>query len=61
MLRRAAIVAAGQVRTDREVKLQLEDMRKRVDFWGNAYMRMREEAGRICRENGVSESRLPIV
>lgn len=51
----------NQVRTDREVKLQLEDMRKRVDFWGNAYMRMREEAGRICRENGVSESRLPIV
>lgn len=51
----------NQVRTDREVKLQLEEMRKRVDFWGNAYMRMREEAGRICRENGVSESRLPIV
>ena len=51
----------NQVRTDREVKLQLEDMREKVDFWGNAYMRMREEAGRICRENGVPESRLPIV
>lgn len=51
----------NQVRTDREVKIQLEDMREKVDFWGNAYMRMREEAGRICRENGVPESRLPIV
>lgn len=50
-----------QKETDRENRFQKEEWEKRVDFWGNAYMAMREEAGRICEEYGISEDRLPIV
>lgn len=50
-----------QKETDRENRFQKEEWEKRVDFWGNAYMRMREEAGLICEEFGISEDRLPIV
>jgi hypothetical protein len=50
-----------QKETDRENRFQKEEWEKAKDFWANAYMRMREEAGRICEEYGISEDRLPIV
>lgn len=50
-----------QKETDRENRLQKEEWEKAKDFWANAYMAMREEAGRICEEYGISEDRLPIV
>jgi prophage antirepressor-like protein len=50
-----------QKETDRENRYQKEEWEKAKDFWANAYMAMREEAGRICEEYGISEDRLPIV
>lgn len=50
-----------QKETDRENRFQKEEWEKAKDFWANAYMAMREEAGRICEEYGISEDRLPIV
>lgn len=50
-----------QKETDRENRFQKGEWEKAKDFWANAYMAMREEAGRICEEYGISEDRLPIV
>lgn len=50
-----------QKETDRENRFQKEEWEKAKDFWANAYMAMRKEAGLICQEYGISEDRLPIV
>jgi prophage antirepressor-like protein len=50
-----------QKETDRENRFQKEEWEKAKDFWANAYMAMRREAGLICEEYGISEDRLPIV
>lgn len=50
-----------QKETDRENRFQKEEWEKAKDFWANAYMAMRQEAGLICEEYGISEDRLPIV